>query len=241
MKLLSTAAVLAVAVAATPAAAQTWTGAHVGAYAGINAQNSQTQDYWCEVACDAPTLKGVDLAAGVTLGYDYQVDDNFVVGLEGDVGMGADDTDTVTYDDPDYAWDYSFSTKIKRLATLRARAGLAMGNTMVYATGGVAAAKVRFSADAQGTGTYSSSYTNYGAFGSQSMTGYTLGGGIEHSFGQFSVKAEMLHTDLGKSDQACFMDTEGTDAGVCWDNSSDEVLVANPVLNSVRIGFNYKF
>ena len=238
-KYLLSAAVSAAAVIASPAAAQTFNGPYVGATVGINAGTVETQDYWCDAACDAPTLKGIDAAIGVTAGFNHQVD-NFVVGLEGDLGTGFSDSEETTYGYTGYSEVYDWSAKLKWLSTVRARAGLAMDRTMVFGTAGLAIAKGRFSQR-----TTNSSYDDWGASTKETLTGYVLGGGIERQVNsRLSVKAEFLHYDLGKSDRACYADLEGTDAGECWDDGDagiDDYVVWNPTVNQVRLGVNVRF
>ena len=77
------------------------------------------------------------------------------------------------------------------LSTGRARVGWAVDRALLYVTGGVAAAQVRYS-----------DFTNYPAAAqgfSHDMVhmGWVAGGGVEYAFtNTWSVKAEYLHVDL---------------------------------------------
>jgi len=235
-----TTALVAAIAAAQPASAQDWTGPYVGAFAGINGGNVETQDYWCDAACDAPTTSGVDLAGGVTLGYNQQVGPNFVVGLEADLGTGTENSDVIVEQNCDDCsrYVYDWNNDLKWIGTIRGRAGLAVDRTMFFVTGGYAMSKARLSQTTNNEG------DNWGARRSTTLSGYTLGAGVEHQFSpNLSFKAEFLRTQFGKK-SACYMDFEGEDAGECWDAGDpglDDFVSWTPTVNSARLGVNFRF
>ena len=96
-----------------------WSGAYVGAYGGYN---------WMNADLSPGQLNGIHgLNGGAFLGYNYQLDNNFVVGLEGMGGIsGAEASNGGTRIEQE--WD----------ASLRARMGYAFENSMVYGLAGVA-------------------------------------------------------------------------------------------------------
>lgn len=236
-KVASIAALLAATAIAQPASAQNWSGPYVGAYVGANAGTTTTADVNCEIDCDTPTLKKVRLTAGGTIGYNAQIDEHFVIGLEADLGLGGKDSNQVFRNNSPYNEVYTVRSKLNWIGTVRARAGLALDKTMLYATAGLAVSRASFS----DSDFYAPGFNyDYGASTRKTMTGYAVGGGIEHSFGAFSVKAEFLHIDLGKSNRACFADLLGSSAGVCYSNGADYAQFY-PTVNSARLGFNYRF
>jgi outer membrane immunogenic protein len=94
---------------------------------------------------------------GVHLGYNWQRNSPLVLGVEGDVNFA---------DDVDY------------LATIRGRLGYAAGNTLLYATGGVAF--LQFNDD------------------DDSLTGWVAGVGLEHKLRQnVSLGVEALYYNFG--------------------------------------------
>jgi outer membrane immunogenic protein len=112
-------------------------------------------------------------------------------------------------------------SEIRALGTARARIGLAWGNVMPYATGGLAYA------DLHG----SEGDASRGGSGSKWVAGWTVGGGIEAMFAsQWSGKLEYLYVDLGK--HHVFNDSLG---GAVFPESLD---VRTHV---VRAGLNYRF
>ena len=81
---------------------------------------------------------GIGYAGGILGGWNYQID-SFVMGIEGDWAFGGT---VATNDEPGIDTDLSFNN----IATLRARAGLAFDNTLLYVTGGLAAVDMEFGA-----------------------------------------------------------------------------------------------
>lgn len=124
-----------------------WTGPYVGIYASYNWMHSDFST--------GDDISGIDgIGAGGYAGYNYQLDQNFVIGLEGMVGMSdAENNFKTTTVEKD--WD----------ASLRARLGYAFGESMIYGIGGVAGTKATVS--------------NGGSSDSQTHLGWTIGAGFE--------------------------------------------------------------
>jgi outer membrane immunogenic protein len=153
---------------------------------------------------------------GVTAGANMQTG-NLVFGIEGDLS-GANisgDADPLNLGGADAI----LTANIDWLGTARVRAGLAMGNLLVYATAGLAG------------GGISGTVTNFPTDGTTSNAdgvqyGYAVGAGVEAMVGgSISLKAEYLYVDLG------------TDA---YDLPP---LTANADVSAgiVRAGLNYRF
>ena len=123
-----------------------WSGAYVGAYGGYN---------WMNADLSPGNVNGIHgLNGGAFLGYNYQLDNNFVVGLEGMGGIsGAEASDGGTTIEQE--WD----------ASLRARMGYAFENSMVYGLAGIAGTRAT-AADATQND-------------SQTHLGWTVGAGLE--------------------------------------------------------------
>jgi outer membrane immunogenic protein len=156
-----------------------WQGVYYGISAGYG---------WGESAGVSPE----GFAASVTAGYNHQVGP-LVVGIEGDFGyMDADDS----------AAGGLFRSRFGPWwATVRGRAGLAMGSALLYGTGGVAFAEsdVRIAGDSN----------------SDWRTGWVAGGGLEWALSsRTSAKIEYLHMDFGQNSEL---------AGFCFDEKVDLV------------------
>ena len=111
-------------------------------------------------------------------GYNYQLANNIVIGVEGDLSWmplqrGASSSFTykgvtANYRKVDATW----------LGTARGRVGYAFNNVLVYATGGIAGSDVT---------------------GQLSRAAWTVGGGLEYAFNRsWSVKAEYLYVGMEK-------------------------------------------
>ena len=109
-----------------------WTGWYIGVHAGAAWQNMNAANYYSGVAnnhIDRSSFMG-----GGQIGYNWQ-HGNAVFGLEGDLSgfTGGPSWSAATVFGPK-----SISTKTNWLSTIRGRMGLAVTDTMVYVTGGVA-------------------------------------------------------------------------------------------------------
>jgi outer membrane immunogenic protein len=124
-------------------------------------------------------------------GYDRQFG-MFVVGLVGEYGR-ATITDSVTAFSTTPA-SYTMTRSLKDNAAIRARAGVAFGQTLLYGTGGGAWGNVknRF--------TSTNTANAYSDNGNDDAWGYRVGGGIEQKVApNFSIGAQYLFTSLKTS------------------------------------------
>jgi outer membrane immunogenic protein len=203
--------------AAAPAyvPAASWAGFYVGAHAGVawsNATGFENGNY----ASSLPTTNDTGFIGGGQIGYNWQ-HGNFVYGVEAD-GSGLSNSAKFTDGN-----GYSFSHEINWLATFRGRAGLAVGDTMGYVTGGLAIGGVK-----------NSSWCGYGAcVKSESTTrvGWVVGGGIEHMWNRnWTIGLEALFVDLGTSDLVSSTITGTYKSG----KFSNQAVIG-------RVKLNYKF
>jgi outer membrane immunogenic protein len=161
----------------------TWTGFYVGVNAGYGWSND---DFDAVDFADDEDDGG--FVGGAQVGYNYQIG-SFVVGLEGDIqyaDFGAEGAFDVDGDgDEDGVFESS-----DWFGTVRARAGVAFGQALIYATGGFAFA--------------------------DDSTGWTAGGGVEYAFtNNLSLKVEGLYVNLENDDDFDFDGFDGeTDFGV---------------------------
>lgn len=179
-----------------------WTGFYVGAQVGYA---------WGSLDTDAAFLPDPDtdgVVGGAHIGYNAQFN-QIVVGLEGDIeasGMGGDER----------IGDFTVNADNNWQGSVRARLGYAFDNVLPYVTGGVAFSDWDFTLREAGVaGRVEESDT---------LTGWTVGAGIEYGFTQnITARLEYRYTDFGSSD---FNADDGD---------------ADLTSNAVRVGVSYKF
>ncbi|MCH9806476.1 MAG: outer membrane beta-barrel protein [Alphaproteobacteria bacterium] len=172
------ATLIASAIIATPATAQTpapiWTGLYIGAHGGGG---------WGETGGeDAIDLSGG--LGGLHGGYQWQ-SGNFLIGAEGDIAFG-----NISGEDNEIQRQNFFGTRVtsrlsieasaNTVASLKGRLGYVAGPVLLYAAGGVAFTWLDIDANASVSGggqTFRQSLE-----GSDVLTGYTVGGGAEMKF-----------------------------------------------------------
>jgi outer membrane immunogenic protein len=184
------------------APAFTW----AGFYAGVNAVYA-----WGDFTCNGGALSedADGFVGGGQLGYNAQFG-QFVVGLETDLQwMGFDADRTVVGGLP-----VGSEASLDYFGTVRARAGVALDRTLIFATGGFA---------------YGGSDVTIAGVGSDDNThvGWTVGGGAEYAFtNNLTFKGEYLYTDLDEETVVI--------PGVA-------PVQAGAEFSTVRAGVNYKF
>jgi outer membrane immunogenic protein len=215
MKKLLLATVLGIALQATVAnaadvvteAMHDWTGLYVGvnggyAFGGVD-----------EVGVNpAPgnvgelNLEG--LFGGIGIGYNHQVD-QLVLGIEADFQLS-------DISDSDAGGGYTMSNEVNYFGTVRGRAGFAIDNALIYATGGLAYGDFDYSVNGPGVA-INESYSDLGL---------TIGAGAEFAIDDmWSVKAEYLYTIFDKE--------RLTDGRVS--------TASTPDFHLVRVGLNMRF
>jgi outer membrane immunogenic protein len=127
----------------------------------------------------------------VHAGYDYQLAGSFVVGAVAEYGRSAiEDSVTAFSTTPAF---YTFTRRLRDSAALRARVGFALGNTLIYGTGGIAYGKIRRSF----TTSNAVNTVTFGGDNSERAMGYRAGGGLEHRVSDnFSIAAQYLYTSF---------------------------------------------
>src|SRR5207247_2566120 len=131
-----------------------YVGGNVGGIAYTGSRQDQDQ-FLIDNTDNTHTKLGV--TAGVQAGYDWQFC-NKVVGIVADWNW-ADTKATLRQDPNTPIFDLTTSGKIKWFSTIRGRAGLAVNDALLYATGGLAIADINFSVNQNfGGGTVNRSF-----------------------------------------------------------------------------------
>lgn len=217
----------------------TWTGLYVGGNAGYGWGEGSAPwlgylDYYYGVLDQYGYSGGSDPQGwfgGVQVGYNYQFENNVVLGIEADAQFGQLE-DRLDYHGTDLFSGVpdldlgSIDTKIEAFGTVRARLGYAFDRLLPYVTGGLAWGNVKMSErwDTYVGGVFQPGLTGT-ASADETLWGWTVGGGVEYAFtDNWTVKAEYLYADLGD---------------INWDG--DAGTKVDVKLQTVKLGINYKF
>lgn len=152
-------------------AAYNWTGLYVGAQAGYGWANSQ--------ALGATNVDVKGGFVGGTVGYNWQLANQWVLGLEADAAWADLSASTV-----------GASSKINAIGTVAGRVGYSFDRTLVFVKGGYA---------------WANNEVSVVGVGSQSKThnGWTIGAGVEQAIaGNWSVKGEYQYASFNKETYA---------------------------------------
>ncbi|MBL0373860.1 porin family protein [Rhizobium sp. KVB221] len=146
-----------------------WDGAYIGAFGGAG---------WLDGDYDFGTSSHSRTSGGGVIGkfggYNYQFDNNFVLGIEGDVSYNWNDKDI---NGTDVGTDWAGS--------VRARAGYAWDDALIYGAAGWTTARGFVD-------------PNNGGKKTKALQGYTLGAGVDYKFTQnIFARAEYRFNDYG--------------------------------------------
>ncbi len=120
-----------------------WSGSYIGVVGSGGMYTVEQEDYWCWWSCDAPTLQDWQASIGAQAGHNWQ-NGNFVFGVVGDISTGFEDSTGTSWSAGNSRAEYG--AEWNYYATLRAKAGLAAGNALVYGTAGIAIVDVDYTA-----------------------------------------------------------------------------------------------
>jgi outer membrane immunogenic protein len=202
----------------------TWTGWYIGVNAGANWQNVNAFN-----AYDASGFNASDsgFIGGGQIGYNFQ-HGSAVFGLEGDISGLTGNASNIGGSNRNFG--KGVTSKVDWLSTIRARVGLAVGDSMVYTTGGVAFGKVNNTSNVfGGSGLFNVKSE------SQTRVGWVIGGGVEHMWSpHFVIGLEGLFVDLGKSSVTVGPGPGCCGAGAKTTNFSNQLVIG-------RFRASYKF
>jgi outer membrane immunogenic protein len=139
---------------------------------------------------------------GIQIGYNYQVNPNWVVGAETDFSFSSLKGEQTINTAVTPAFLPITNTVWQRLdwfGTIRARLGFAANNWLFYATAGGAYGHLKYSYTQYNLAFGGAATAAVNAIGSESNLewGWTAGGGIEYGWARWTLRAEYLYLDLG--------------------------------------------
>jgi outer membrane immunogenic protein len=202
-----------------------WTGPYIGAHVGwgwidlkgaYDTSDEDPGDDFENGNAGDFDLDDDNILGGLQAGYNVQFD-QFVLGIEADISF-TDWHDKLTNDDDEKV---SFDTDL--LISLRARAGLAMDNLLVYATAGGAWTDTEFEAS---DGPDDNGDVNLDDIG------FVVGGGAEYAFNEsWSVRAEGLYYIFDEKEDI---------QDLTSDTDPDDFIKLKDIAVA-RIGLNFRF
>jgi outer membrane immunogenic protein len=204
---------------AAPAAAPNWTGFYIGGSVGAGRDHDDTTvtarstdpaldpflAFFLAVGAvpTAPRTAAHGDFGGGQIGYNWQVDPHWVLGVETDYqwtrikGSNSQTLAPFGFD----AATWSVSKSLDWFGTVRARAGFLVDpSVMLYATGGYAYGEttMNYSTVDNTNGCLPGAFICGNASASSIANGWTAGGGVEAMLTQrLTAKAEYLYVDLG--------------------------------------------
>lgn len=182
-----------------------WRGWYAGGNVGGSWGRSQSDFIISSITSitASESLRPDGVIGGGQLGYNWQLDPNWLIGAEADIqgsGQRASATRIDTVDVEGVTTNYE--TKVEWFGTVRGRLGYVFDRRiLVYATGGLAYGRVSISGTSSdvfgGTTLSTAAFSN-----SDVNTGWTAGGGVEGVAWdpRWTWKAEYLYLDLGTVD-----------------------------------------
>jgi outer membrane immunogenic protein len=172
---------------------------------------------------------------GVQLGYDFQFDNNFVLGIEFDYNqLGLDQARPASATNTSGVI-YNAITRVDadQMYSLRPKFGYAFENTMLYATAGWAWTSTDFSAEVLSSGNYSKA----GA-ASETLSSVVWGAGVEHKFGNnWSLRLEYLNVNGDDTSYNTAYRAGSTFVTPAYLETINQDLD----YDIIRIGVNYRF
>lgn len=238
---------------ATPAFAEDgdWTGPYVGVHAGYGSGTSSSdvtlsgawtsestalRTYVTDNFSDRRKPEGFNF--GAQLGYNYQTAGNFVIGAEGDFSvLSANDARSTglvaTTPFPALSYNFGNSVDAKHMFSLRAKAGVALNKTLIYATGGWAWVNTEFGATMQSNGGYNKAGT-----AKKTLDGFIIGAGVEQKLGsKVSARIDYAFTDQGKHIYSTAYQPGSSFTSPVYSETVSQDLK----LHLIRVGLNFHF
>ncbi|WP_448951783.1 outer membrane protein [Labrys neptuniae] len=209
-----------------------WTGFYGGVQAGYTWGKSDYSNY--RISDGLWDYKGKldakGFTAGVYAGYNYQFQNNLVIGLEGDINYdnakGSNHArGNLNFPVPgvEAISRSSQEAKLKWDGSVRARVGYAIDRFLPYVTAGVAFGKYDYNPTWQ-----IDSALHY----SSTRTGWTIGAGLEYAVtDNLIARVEYRYTDYGKKD---YLDYAASAQGLYNDRIDLKT-------HTIRAGISYKF
>lgn len=157
-----------------------WTGFDLGVFAAFSSNDIDEHILLMPDYNISPNFDGTSL--GVLLGYNYQLKNRVVLGIEADLGAGHIHESPASTGINDFSeFDVEWNSHV------RAKVGYAFDSVLPYVAGGLAIEELKLTDTDPGSGNVS-----------HVLTGWTVGCGIEYQITKhLSTRLEYLYDDFG--------------------------------------------
>ena len=217
------------------ATAYNWSGCYVGAYAGggwaSNSATSRDINGYNALGDTWSYKPNGSVIAGGTLGCNYTVAPNWILGIEGEAGYMRVRGAAFDPLSPFIPLDTEALTRVGDwYGVVAGRLGYSWANWLLYGKAGVAFANVEYGVNDTNPAGGNTIFTRK----SNTQAALAIGGGLEYGLTKnWTVKGEYLYVDFRASDTTCGAATVGGGT-FCWSNSFRGVHTA-------KLGINYFF
>ena len=213
-----------------------------GFYAGIHLDAStfaaESSDLTDTFTNDAPSLSELVYGGGVTLGYNYQLGNNVIIGAELDYTSAMEVNRFVAFNSSG-SQGLDFQNSWESVIALKLRAGITQDRSLFYVTGGPAQAKGVFSVrDVQVSN--SDCGDSVCAEADENLLGLVIGVGAEHAFTDRIIgKFEVLHYAMPNSEAPILLNQDTPNCGAAL--GEECAVYFDSSATTVRFGMNFKF
>jgi outer membrane immunogenic protein len=217
-----------------PTSAYSWTGFYAGLQGGYGFGEDETRLNFAGAPLPLPVSTRFEtdgFVGGAHAGFNTQFG-MIVAGIEGDLEF-SDVSGQLTLSQASIPVSASASTQFNWQGSIRARVGIALHRTLIYATGGLAYANIdnvyAVTLPAPNVlGIAGGTYSETGA--NKDHWGWTVGGGIEDNFwGNLTARIEYRYTQFERYENASRYLANGGSAS------------QEPHVHAFRIGASYKY
>jgi len=217
-----------------------WTGFYIGVHGGYGWGNSESLNVNGTPPFPAGSVSSTDVdgwLGGGQLGFNYQFNPNWLIGIEGDVSGGDIKGNLSGFSTVAGCTTTRFQSsnlELNWLATITGRLGYIAGPALLYVKGGAAFGDFKASSTTVNPAAGNALIATVS--GGETRTGWTVGAGAEWAFANnWSAKAEYNYVDFGT-------DSVTRDATYFVGAGPNPLLRdASTHLHLVKVGLNYRF
>ena len=197
-----------------------WTGAYAGAEAGYGLGEA---DHKAGASSPTATNKMSGGLAGIYGGYNYQLSNNVVLGIDADfgwTGQSGGPDQVIIPCSCNFNQQNTAAADLKWSGSLRGRVGYAFNRYLGYVSVGATGAQVR--------GFYN--YFNTKRTIDETKIGWTIGAGVDYAFtNNMILRVDYRYSDFGKVGEQLFLP---------FTTNTQTLRITS---NDVRLGLSYKF